>query len=49
MIIRNENVIRTFFKMRKGVKSIFSRMNRMARVTHDFTDDVAGIRIVLDN
>jgi hypothetical protein len=35
--------------MSKRVKSIFGRMNRVARVTHDFTDDVASILIVLDN
>jgi hypothetical protein len=49
MIIHDEHIIRTSFKMSKRVKSIFGRMNRVARVTHDFTDDVASIVIVLDN
>ena len=49
MIVRDEYIVRLSFKMSEGIKSIFVRMNRVTRVAHDFTDDVAGIQIVLEN
>jgi len=40
MIVRDEYIVRLSFKISEGIKPIFG-MNRVTRVAHDFTDDVA--------